>query len=565
MGREKVALYIDDTSLRLLVTQDRLVKEWATLPLESGIVKNNVVVNEAEVAARIRHLFKALKIGTKKIAVGISGLHCLSRPIILPQLPKEMLEEAVKREAKRLLPVPLEQLYLSWQNIAAPEGKIQVFLVAIPRNTIDALFKTLRLAGVRPYLLDLKPLLFTKMAKEATAVIVDVQDNEFDVVVMSEGIPQPVRTIPFAGEELSGPEKINMIVNDIERTISFFNSNNPGKSLAATVPIFVSGELVKPKASKSLSADTGHPVIPLSSPLQHNEGFVPTQYMANIGLTLHKAATGKDYGPSTINMNALPLTYKSNGVSLAKILTIAGAAVVVGSLLSVSMLVRGASTDITSVRGQLAVTEQLLQQKTLKRQELSKDIVQLQKQVTDIQASLDKFAVATSSLQKQTTRLNQDLKMTLSALPQSITLKSIGHNGKLLTVSGRAQDEKAIMTYVNRLNADELFADITVTSITRNKDNSTDFIMVGTHEGQNIAASSLEAAVNNLPRNISVINVTYGKDQVTINATTPEKDAILAYLKRLEDSGLFSDIVVSDMTKMDSGEMKFGLVLKLGK
>ena len=191
MAKKTVTLYIDDTSIRMLLTQGTRIKKWADLPLEPGLVKNATVLKEAELAAKIKQLFQVRKIKTKKVNIGVSGLRCLSRPLILPQLPKVMLDEAVRREAKRVLPVPPEKLYLSWQSIPAPEGKSQVFLVAIPNQSADALFKMLRQAGLKPDLMDLKPLLLARAVKEKTAIILDVQPNEFDIVIMVNGIPSP--------------------------------------------------------------------------------------------------------------------------------------------------------------------------------------------------------------------------------------------------------------------------------------------------------------------------------------------------------------------------------------
>jgi Tfp pilus assembly PilM family ATPase len=83
--------------------------------------------------------------------------------------------------------------------------------VAIPRTAADALFNTLRLAGLKSDLMDLKPMLLARMVKDTMAVIVDVQPNEFDIVVMAGGIPQPVRTVPFPDETASWQEKISLI------------------------------------------------------------------------------------------------------------------------------------------------------------------------------------------------------------------------------------------------------------------------------------------------------------------------------------------------------------------
>ncbi|GAI28594.1 unnamed protein product, partial [marine sediment metagenome] len=86
--------------------------------------------------------------------------------------------------------------------------------------------------------MDLKPLLLARVVKEATAVIVDVQPTEFDIVIMGDGVPQPIRTVPLPSEELSWQEKLPMIRDELDRTIKFYNSNNPEKPLVSTIPIF---------------------------------------------------------------------------------------------------------------------------------------------------------------------------------------------------------------------------------------------------------------------------------------------------------------------------------------
>ena len=101
-------------------------------------------------AEKIEGLLNIQAISTKRVIVGISGMRCFTRPIMLPKLPGEILDEAVRREAERLLPVPLEELYLSWQLIPAPEGNTQVFLTAIPRRIVDPLVSVFHKVGLKP-------------------------------------------------------------------------------------------------------------------------------------------------------------------------------------------------------------------------------------------------------------------------------------------------------------------------------------------------------------------------------------------------------------------------------
>ena len=301
MAEKIVTLYIDDTSLRLLVTEGKRVRKWADSPLEPGLVKDGAIVDEAAVAAKIKELLKAQGVKARKVIVGLSGLHCLFRPITLPQLPKAMLAEAVKHEAGQALPIPQEQLYISWQVISSTKEELQVFLVALPRTTADALFKTLRLAGLTPYLVDIKPLALARMVDRPTAIIVDVQPTEFDIIIIEDSIPQPIRTLSLPSAAPPLPEKIPTIKQKLDRTIEFYNSTHSEKPLESSVAIFVSGELAQqPEAAKSLVAGLGYPAL-LSIPyLECPVELAQSRYMVNIGLALKQLSPGKGNGASNV-------------------------------------------------------------------------------------------------------------------------------------------------------------------------------------------------------------------------------------------------------------------------
>ncbi len=479
MAKKTVTLYIDDTSIRLLLAQGKQIKKWADLPLEPGLVKNGVVHKEAEVAAKIKQLFQVRKIKTKKVNIGVSGLHCLSRPIMLPQLPKVMLDEAVRREAKRVLPVPPEKLYLSWQSLPAPEGKSQVFLVAILCKAADALFKMLRQAGLKPDLMDVKPMLLARVVKEATAIIVDVQPTEFDIVIMADGIPQPIRTVPLSGEALSWQEKLPMVKNELSRTIEFFNSNNPEERLDPDVPIYVSGELAnESELCQSLSEELGHPVLPLPSPLECPAGLDPNRYLANIGLVLKKISPADESGLSVTNLNVLPTVYQPEPISLTRIFVVPAAVIAIGLLFLLAALIQNTSADIATIHGRLDTTDRLLQQKLAQKQILTEKIAELEKKIAETETSGGNFAAAVASLEKQSNGVNGNLEVTVNNLPSSISLVNVNHTSHLLTIKGRAPGEEEVLAYFRELEDSGRFSDITITSLKRIKGASLDFILL---------------------------------------------------------------------------------------
>jgi len=571
MAKKIVTLYIDDTSIRLLVAHGKCIKKWADVPLEPGLVKNAVVVEEAEVAAKIKQLFKAQKVKAKKVILGLSGLHCLSRPIILPQLPKVMLAEAVRREAKRVLPMPLEQLYLSWQTIPAPEGKTQVFLVAIPCNMADVLLKVLHQAGLKPYLMDLKPLLLARTVKEATAVIVDVQPTEFDIVVMADGVPQPIRTVSLPSEALSWQEKLPVIKNDLDKTIKFYNSNNPEKPLASSVPIFVSGELAgEPELCRSLSAELGYPVLPLPTPqLKYPEGLDLNRYMVNIGLVLKELPSEKETGPSVANLNTLPAPYQPTSLSLTKIFALPGTATAIGLLVLMVMFVQGASAEIASMRGQLDTTSQLFQQRLSQRQELMESVVELEKKVAETEASSDNFTAAFDSLERQNRGVNGNLEVAVSSLQGAISLTSISHASSIMTLNGWSPSEAELLSYLRSLDTSRRFSEITFTSIGRIEGEGVDFTLaLGSLDKQiNGASSNFGVIVNSLPSTISLSSIIHVNNTLTVNGWSPSEAEVLLYLRSLDNRGRFSEIIIASMKRVeDEGEgMAFTLIIRAGE
>ena len=483
MAKQIVTLCIDDANVRLLVTRGKRIKKWAELPLDLGLTKVNVAVKEAEVAARIKQLLKSQKVRAKKVILGLSGLHCLTRPLTLPQLPRAMLEEAVMREAKRVLPVPLEQLYISWQTISATEKEIRVFLVAIPCNTADALLKMLRQVGLKPYLMDLKPLALARVVKETTAVIVDVQPTEFDIVIMADGIPQPVRTLSFPSEALPLSKKLSMIKKDLNRTIEFYNSNNPEKPLAPDVNIFVSGELAdEPELCKRLSNDVGHPVLPMQSPLKQPLLMNPTHYMMNIGLALKELA--KEAGPSVATLNALPTPYRPKPISLARIVAVPAAVTAIGLLAVLLMLIQDASASVDSMSNCLDTANHLIKQKQTQKKELTEGIAKLEKMIAEAEASFNTFTAALGNIDRQGDMINGDLEVTVSSLLSTMSLTGISHNSGKLTIHGTSPSEAEVLSYARTLDASGRFSEVTVASIRKAECGKMDFTLVLKTGGQ---------------------------------------------------------------------------------
>jgi len=462
-----VSLYVHDTGIQLLVCRGRNIRKWGEMPLEPDLVKDGAVINETEVAEKLEKFLKDQKIPDKKVIVGISGLHCLTRPISLPELPKAMLAEAVIREAQRVLPISLEQYYVSWEIVPSNNGKTHVFLAAVPCKTADSLYRTLRKAGLHPSIMDLKPLALARVANEATSIIIDVQQNEFDLVIMADGVPQPIRTIPFPGRVLSWDDKLPAIRDELERTVQFYNSNHPDKPLDNSVPIYISGKLIpEPDLCKFLTDELGYPASLQQPPLNVREHFDPSDYMVNIGLALHKQLPQHTSGLA-VDLNVLPAAYQPEPFSWTRVLAPSSAVIVVGLVVPLTMLLQNTSANIALLQEQLDMTNQLIAQKQVEKKVLHNDIAELEQKLLEVKASHQMFTSALETIDKQVNTVDGDLETVTDLLPSSMFLTDIRHRVHTLTLIGMAVRVEDIISYATELDTCGRFSTTTITKIER--------------------------------------------------------------------------------------------------
>jgi type IV pilus assembly protein PilM len=465
MASGTVSIYIDDTGLRVMVTRGKRITRLAEMAIEGSLSSIDTPQKETELAARISQLLKFNKISEKKIILGLSGLHCLTRPIILPELPRAMVDEAVVREAKRILPMPLEQLYLSWQVISVSGGKTRVFLAAVPRQMADMVIRVINKAGCKPYLMEIKPLALARLSKEASAVILDLQSKEFDIVIIVNGIPQPVRSIAFPQESLSLPDKFNIVKEDLKRTLDFVKTKGEEIQVKPGTALLVSGELAEhSELYEPLAEELGLKAGKLASPLKYLKYLEPAQYLVNSGLALKVIA--KEAGPLLPNFNVLPAPYQPKHISMNKLMFVPAAAGMIGVLVLLAFSVQDAATNIQQVKSQLQSTTFMLDKKQAQKKTMTDQVANLKGQ---IQASTNEYNLYSSALKAMMVtgnNMNNDLAATIDNINTGLIVSAISISGLTIGITGHAEMEDKVFVYVRALTDTGRYAEITINSIT---------------------------------------------------------------------------------------------------
>ena len=463
MANDITTIYIDDSAIKVLTSRGRQPRKWAAAVLDHGLVRDGVIMDEDAIAGKIKELWQSQNFRASKVIAGISGINCFYRLLVIPELSKDLLSEAVNREAARVLGVSLEQLHISWQILSSTGGEALIYLAAAPKTSVDALISTLHKAGLNPHLMDLKPLALARIITEPRAIVIDLQPSSFDIVVVTEGIPHIARSLPLSPESPLN-KKLTLIAEEVDRAITFYNSSHKDDSIESTVPILVCGELSEhEEVWEILKGKQEHAIKVLPSPMENPENFPVNQYMTNIGLAL-KQVLLTEKGAITysrVNLNVLPEVYIPKPRAVSEVLFMP---VIIGGIALVAL---GAFLNINSLSHTATLRGELdnMNQKIITEQVQAQDIISLGQEVATLEETAD---IYTATLNKYSTvrdMFNGDLSQINGSLVAAVDLLGIKHSEDAVVVEGLSDSEDAVFIYARSLRDSGRFINVVVTEI----------------------------------------------------------------------------------------------------
>jgi type IV pilus assembly protein PilM len=473
MAEQVSTLYFEDSNIRILIARGNKTERWASMPLEPGLVSGGVIIDESKVAKKIQELLIAIQhiktqasgpkkitdsvdrlfSGKGKIVVGLSGRDSLYRVLSLPSLPDSLLAEAVRREAARILPISLNDLYLAYQRIPGSSNETRVFIAAFPKKACDILLKTLRLAGITPRVLDLAPLAVCLSVNEPRAIVVDARLDAFNIIIMSERVPQVIRSLTLQSETKLFSENMPIIIEEFSRTIAFYNSSHPQDPLNSDVPVFVSGDLVAaPGTWKSLAGSLNFKVSALPSAMQFPADFPINEFVVNIGLATKSLELGKHPGNySLVNLNALPAKALPKPIDPYRIIIpvvvvvgISGIVLLWNGLQNTQNNTKSLQSQLTSIQSQITANSATVAQLTAQNKTTQSQIQPLKDAANVLNTKLTTLATARNLT-------DSDVHEIVALAPKSVTLISLTYNTSGSTVTGSASTQADVLQYAQSL------------------------------------------------------------------------------------------------------------------
>jgi type IV pilus assembly protein PilM len=439
---------IEDNAINLLEIQGKSIKTFVSKPLEPGLIKDGVILNPELVGEMIKALLTENKIAERTAVTSVSGVHSIYRIARLPKIKGDLMHEAVRREMTRLIPVPLEELHASWQQIPISDAESIIPMIGVPRETVDFTLSALKQAGVDSKIIDVRPLAIARVVDEKDAIIINVQPFSFDIVLMVDGVPEIVRSLSFSETLVSPEDKVKEIREELERTFNFYNNSKPAKPLGEGFVVFISGTY-KDILAKSMQ----YKVKPLPLPYAAPSEFDQDTFVVNLGLSLKSARPGSI--PVRVNINVLPEVYRPKPVALTSIISWALLVVGIGLLGLMAFNWQGAVSHTQALQNEINKIDKQAAAANANKgnvDNIQKQIQQIKSERAGVQAVLDKMS-------ENRNLTSGELGEVIALMPGEITIKSIDM-GNGWTINGSARTPEIVFGYAYAMQGSAKFRDV---------------------------------------------------------------------------------------------------------
>jgi len=288
LAKRIIALSIEGTTVRVLGSRGDSVDVWESVPFNSHFLRNGHVADPEGLGEVIRNALVNMKLTKGMCVCALPAIGSTSRIIDLPpQLDVSALDGVVQREARRVIGTSLDDSYLHWRALPVRTRHRQVFVLAVPKEPLHALTKAVQTAGLKPKIIDLKPLALMRAVNRRDAIIASGESNSMETVIVVEDIPALIRSSVFAEGALSPDYAVGRISDELVRTIAYYNDSHKDDPLDPELPIYLTGTLASSVPfSINVATLTGRPIEPLDPPLRYPTELPVAEYMVNMGLVI---------------------------------------------------------------------------------------------------------------------------------------------------------------------------------------------------------------------------------------------------------------------------------------
>lgn len=144
-------MQVDSTGKKNVVTG------YGVSTFDTKAIDNGTIVDHESIAASILDLFQKHLVGditTSRVVMSVPAARTFTRILTLPQLDEKDMDAAVRLEAEQYIPVPIDDLYIDYEQIRMNDKGRDILVVAIPKKIIDSYTDLTKILGLEVVIME---------------------------------------------------------------------------------------------------------------------------------------------------------------------------------------------------------------------------------------------------------------------------------------------------------------------------------------------------------------------------------------------------------------------------
>lgn len=284
-----------------LTSSKKSVKKFVSVALPEGLISNLKVVDEQALAKVISELWKKVGIREKSVGIVIPENSTYTKILVIPTIPREELDEAVRWQAFEYLPDKPENLILDWKIISEEKDEIRVLVVAVQKEILHGYVRAARLAGLFPTVVESPSLSLVRFAQGSDKGSLFVYEASGDAII-----------IISAGQAIIASSVVSM--ENQEEVVKVANQMAKHYSDTKIEQIVVGGSDVSENIVAKLGQSLGVQPAWIKPRVSGVDAKTFQEYIIPISFQLKEAATPED--ERTVNLLPPELVKKYNNEKL---------------------------------------------------------------------------------------------------------------------------------------------------------------------------------------------------------------------------------------------------------
>lgn len=186
-----------------------LVKNYHDAPLPKGLIMNDVISDVKTFDYLLKTALDKPQFGRLDGRFAVASLpesKSFVRVIQIPQMGESEANNAVPYEAENFIPLPVDQVYLDWQPLGQVGDKMNVLIIASPREFVDKYLDILDKAGVKTVGLEVESQSCHRALAAGTSetmLLVDMGAFRTSLIMVEEGNLQFTSNIAVSGNSFT--------------------------------------------------------------------------------------------------------------------------------------------------------------------------------------------------------------------------------------------------------------------------------------------------------------------------------------------------------------------------